>query len=200
VTERSTRPLVYLASQSPRRRQLLAQLGLAHRVLVPDVNESRLPRERPEDYVRRLARIKAEVVAMRVAERRLSPLPVLAADTAVVLGRRILGKPADADEAAAMLAQLSGRRHRVLTAVALAFQGKLALALSDTVVSFRRLSAEDIAAYVRSGEPMDKAGAYGIQGRAAAFVRRIEGSYSGVMGLPLFETAALLRKIGIRIP
>lgn len=195
-----TRPVIWLASQSPRRRELLAQLGIAHRVRVPDVNEARLPRETPEAYVRRLARIKAEVVAMRVLEKGLAPLPVLAADTAVVLGREILGKPADAAEAAQMLARLSGRRHRVLTAVALAFQGKLALALSDTLVVFRRLDPEEIAAYVASGEPMDKAGAYGIQGRAAAFVRRIEGSYTGVMGLPLFETAQLLRKVGIRIP
>ncbi|MEO1766291.1 Maf family protein [Thiobacter aerophilum] len=193
-------PLIYLASQSPRRRALLRQLGIPHRVLVPDVNEAPLPRETPEDHVRRLARIKAEVGAMRVLKRRWPPLPVLAADTVVVLGRTLLGKPVDAAEAAAMLARLSGRRHRVLTAVALAFQGKLQLALSDTQVVFRRLAASEIEAYVASGEPLDKAGGYGIQGRAAAFVRRIEGSYSGVMGLPLFETAELLRKIGIRIP
>lgn len=195
-----TRALVYLASQSPRRRELLDQLGVPHRVVVPDINEAILPRETPQAYVRRLARIKAEVGAMRVMEAGWPPLPVLAADTAVVLGRTILGKPADDGEAAAMLRQLSGRRHRVLTAVAVAFQGKLALALSDTVVFFRRLDPGEIAAYVASGEPRDKAGAYGIQGRAAAFVRRIEGSHSGVMGLPLYETARLLRKVGIRVP
>lgn len=193
-------PLVYLASASPRRRELLHQLGIAHRVLVPDVNEAPLPRETPEQQVRRLARIKAEVGAMRVLERGLAPLPVLAADTVVVLGRRVLGKPADAQEAAAWLARLSGRRHRVLTAVAVMFRGKLQLALSETQVVFRRLTPAEIEAYVASGEPLDKAGAYGIQGRAAAFVRRIEGSYTGVMGLPLFETARLLQKVGIRIP
>ncbi len=191
---------IYLASQSPRRRALLDQLGVPHRVVVPEVNERALPREAPEDYVRRLARLKAEVGAMRVLEAGLPPLPVLAADTAVVLGRRILGKPENDGEAAAMLARLSGRRHRVLTAVAVVFQGKLSLALSDTLVVFRRLEPEEIEAYVATGEPRDKAGAYGIQGRAAAFVRRIEGSHSGVVGLPLFETARLLRKVGIRIP
>ncbi len=191
---------IYLASQSPRRRELLNQLGIRHRVLVPDVDEAARPREAPEIYVRRIARIKAEVAAMRARERRMKELPVLAADTAVVLGGRILGKPADEAEAAAMLAQLSGKRHRVLTAVTVLFRGKLAAALSDTRVEFRRLSPADIEAYVATGEPLDKAGAYGIQGRAAAFVRRIEGSYSGVMGLPLFETAQLLGKMGIRIP
>lgn len=192
--------LIYLASQSPRRAELLHQLGIGHRVLVPDVNEAVLPRETPEDYVQRLARIKAEVAAMRVRERRMKELPVLAADTSVILGRRILGKPADAAEAAAMLNALSGKTHRVLTAVALVFQGKLAVALSDTAVRFKRLDSAEIAAYVASGEPLDKAGAYGIQGRAAAFVKQIDGSYSGVMGLPLYETAQLLRKFGISIP
>jgi septum formation protein len=191
---------IYLASQSPRRRELLDQLGIRHRVLVPDVNEAALPKESPAEYVRRIARIKAEVTAMRVSERRMKDLPVLAADTAVVLGRRILGKPVGEAEAAAMLARLSGKRHRVLTAVVIVFQGKLAAALSETLVEFRRMSGADIEAYVATGEPMDKAGGYGIQGRAAAFIRRIEGSYSGVMGLPLFETARLLGKFGIRIP
>lgn len=193
------RATIYLASQSPRRRELLEQLGIAHRVLVPDVNEAALPNERPEDSVRRLARIKAEVAAMRIKERRMKELPVLAADTSVILGRHILGKPENAADAAAMLAALSGRTHHVLTAVALVFQGKLAVALSDTAVRFRRLSAEEIAAYVATGEPLDKAGAYGIQGRAAAFIKRIDGSYSGVMGLPLFETAQLLNKFGMQI-
>jgi septum formation protein len=193
----SRRPLIYLASQSSRRRELLAQLGIAHRVLVPDVNEAVLPKEAPEQYVRRLARIKAEVAAMRAREKRMKDLPVLAADTAVILGKRILGKPRSAEEARSMLASLSGRTHHVLTAVALVFQGKLAVALSDTSVTFRRLAEEEIAAYVATGEPLDKAGAYGIQGRAAAFIKRIEGSYSGVMGLPLFETTQILGKFGI---
>jgi len=192
--------VIYLASQSPRRRELLDQLGIGHRVLVPDVNEAVLPKESPEDYVQRLARIKAEVTAMRVSERRMKALPVLAADTAVVLGKRIMGKPADAKDATAMLAALSGKSHRVLSAVAVVFQGKLAVALSVTQVRFRRLSANEIAHYVASGEPLDKAGAYAIQGRAAAFVKHIEGSYSGVMGLPLYETAQLLNKFGISTP
>lgn len=191
---------IYLASQSPRRGELLDQLGIRHRVLVPDVNEAVLPKETPEGYVRRLARIKAEVAAMRMQERRMKQLPVLAADTSVILGRRILGKPADAGDAATMLHALSGKSHRVLTAVALVFQGKLAVALSDTTVRFRRLSAGDIAAYVATGEPLDKAGAYAVQGRAAAFIKQIDGSYSGVMGLPLYETAQLLGKFGISIP
>ena len=192
--------VIYLASQSPRRRELLDQLGIGHRVLVPDVNEAVLPKESPEDYVQRLARIKAEVTAMRVSERRMKALPVLAADTAVVLGKRIMGKPADAKDATAMLAALSGKSHRVLSAVAVVFQGKLAVALSVTQVRFRRLSTNEIAHYVASGEPLDKAGAYAIQGRAAAFVKHIEGSYSGVMGLPLYETAQLLNKFGISTP
>lgn len=192
--------VIYLASRSPRRGELLDQLGIRHRVLVPDVNEAVLPKESPEDYVLRLARIKAEVAAMRMRERRMKELPVLAADTSVILGRRILGKPANAEDAAAMLGALSGKTHRVLTAVAVVFQGKLATALSDTAVRFRRLSASEIAAYVGTGEPLDKAGAYGIQGRAAAFIKQIDGSYSGVMGLPLYETAQLLGKFGISIP
>lgn len=189
--------LIYLASQSPRRRELLEQIGVAHRVIVPDVNEAILPREKPEAYVRRLARIKAEVAWMRVLEKRMKPLPVLAADTAVVLGAHILGKPANAAEAKTMLRALSGRKHRVLTAVALTFQGTLRLALSETEVRFRRMSEAEIAAYVASGEPLDKAGAYGIQGHAACFIKTIAGSYSGVMGLPLFETAELLKQFKI---
>jgi septum formation protein len=191
--------VIYLASQSPRRRELLDQIGVAHRVIVPDVNEAILPREQPDEYVRRLARIKAEVGWMRVLEKRMRPLPVLAADTAVGLGRHILGKPENATEAKAMLRQLSRRQHRVLTAVALAFQGTLRVAVSETVVRFRRMSDAEIAAYVATGEPLDKAGAYGIQGRAAMFVKSIAGSYSGVMGLPLFETAALLQKFEIAV-
>lgn len=191
---------IYLASQSPRRRELLEQLGVAHRVIVPDVNEAILPREQPERYVRRLAQIKAEVAWMRVVEKRMRPLPVLAADTAVVLGARILGKPEHPAAAHAMLRALSGRQHRVLTAVALTFQGTLRVALSETRVSFRRMSDAEIAAYIASGEPFDKAGGYGIQGQAAMFIKTITGSYSGVMGLPLFETAALLNKFEIAVP
>lgn len=188
---------IYLASQSPRRRELLQQIGVRFRVLAPDVNEAPLPRETPEDYVLRIARIKAEVAWMRVCERRMNPLPVLAADTAVILGRHILGKPATDAAARAMLQALSGRSHRVLTSVAVAYENRLKLATSETRVKFRRLSADEIAHYVASGEPHDKAGGYGIQGLAATFIARIEGSYSGVMGLPLFETARLLKTFGI---
>jgi len=190
---------IYLASQSPRRRELLQQIGVRFRVLAPDVNESPLARETPEDYVLRIARIKAEVTWMRVAERRMQPHPVLAADTAVILGRHILGKPTTDAAARAMLQALSGRSHRVLTSVAVAYENRLKLATSETRVKFRRLAAEEIAHYVASGEPHDKAGGYGIQGLAASFIARIEGSYSGVMGLPLFETARLLKTFGIPV-
>jgi len=190
---------VYLASQSPRRRELLQQIGVRFRVLAADVNESPLPRETPEDYVLRIARIKAEVAWMRVAERRMQPHPVLAADTAVILGRQILGKPATDAAARVMLQALSGRSHRVLTSVAIAQENRLKLATSETRVKFRRLSDAEIAHYVASGEPHDKAGGYGIQGLAASFIARIEGSYSGVMGLPLFETARLLKTFGIAV-
>lgn len=191
---------IYLASRSPRRRELLAQIGVAFEVIAADVNETPLPNEGPMAYVRRITRIKAEVGWMRMAESGLTRRPVLAADTTVVLGRRILGKPADAADAAEMLKTLSGSRHRVLTAVAVVFEERLELALSSTVVHFRELSDDEIRRYVATGEPMGKAGAYGIQGRAAAFVARIEGSYSGVMGLPLYETAQLLTQFGLRIP
>lgn len=192
-------PQLYLASQSPRRRELLKQIGVKFRVLAPDVNEAPLPREAPDSYVERIARIKAEVAWARIIERRRARHPVLAADTAVVLGRRILGKPANGAEAHAMLKALSGRTHQVLTAVAVAHESQLRLATSITAVTFRRLAPSEIAYYVASGEPYDKAGAYGIQGLAASFIARIEGSYSGVMGLPLFETVNLLKTFGIQV-
>jgi len=190
---------IYLASQSPRRRELLQQIGIKFRVLVPDVNEAALPREVPADYVERIAQIKAEVTWMRVVERRMKRHPVLAADTAVILGRRILGKPQSDAEAAAMLQALSGRTHQVITAVAMAHEGKIKLARSETSVTFRRLSPSEITHYVQTREPHDKAGAYAIQGFAAAFISRIDGSYSGVMGLPLFEASRLLKSFGIQV-
>lgn len=190
---------IYLASQSPRRRELLEQIGVKFRVLVPDVNEAALSREAPADYVERIARIKAEVAWMRVVERRMKRHPVLAADTAVVLGRRILGKPQSDAEAASMLQALSGRTHQVITAVAMAFEGKLKLTRSESTVTFRRLAPDEIAQYVLSREPHDKAGAYAIQGFAAAFISRIDGSYSGVMGLPLFEVSRLLKSFGVQV-
>ena len=190
---------VYLASQSPRRAELLRQIGVPFRVLTSDVDETPLSRETPDDYVARVARNKAEAAWLRVVARRMKPYPVLAADTAVILGRRILGKPATNAAARSMLQALSGRSHRVLTTIAVAHENRLRLAASVTQVKFRRLSAEEISRYVASGEPRDKAGAYGIQGLAATFIARIEGSYSGVMGLPLFETARLLKTFGIHV-
>lgn len=195
----ATATQIYLASQSPRRRELLQQIGIKFRVLVPNVNEVALPRESPTEYVERIARIKAEAARARVVERRMQRYPVLAADTAVILGRRILGKPQSDAEAASMLLSLSGRTHQVITAVAMAFEGKLKVTRSESAVTFRRLAPDEIAQYVASGEPHDKAGAYAIQGLAAAFISRIEGSYSGVMGLPLFETSRLLKSFGIQV-
>ena len=189
--------MIYLASQSPRRRELLQQVGVKFELLIPDVNEVPLPKERPADYVTRIARIKAEVAWMRVMEGRLPRRPVLAADTTVALGRRIFGKPGNRQEAEAMLAQLSGRRHRVYTAVAVACDDRLEQRLSVSTVQFRTLTEDEIRRYAASGEPLDKAGAYAIQGRAAAFIAGISGSYSGVMGLPLYETAELLAAFGI---
>jgi septum formation protein len=191
-------PTLYLASQSPRRRELLTQIGIAHQVIGVDVDESRLPDEAAPAYVERLARAKAaagwalsKTDAIAAA---MPPLPVLGADTVVVLNGEILGKPRDADDARTMLRRLSGQCHDVLTGVSLCgMRGQIAC-VSSTRVWFRNLSAAEIEWYWASGEPRDKAGAYGIQGLAARFVERIEGSYSGVVGLPLFETDALLRQ------
>lgn len=187
---------VYLASRSPRRRELLAQIGVAHRVIPADVDESPREGEPPRAYVERLARAKAEAGWHAVEREGLDPAPVLAADTTVALGARILGKPADRAEAEAMLAQLSGRRHEVFTGIALRFGTRLESAVSASEVAFGPLTPAEIRAYVASGEADDKAGAYGIQGRAGAFVAELRGSYSGVMGLPLHETARMLRASG----
>ena len=194
---------IYLASQSPRRRQLLDQIGVAHELLLPDQDEDAealeavRPGEAPRTYVQRVTRAKLAAAQQRLARSGRAPAPILCADTTVALGRRILGKPADAAEAAGMLAALVGREHRVLTAVALAREdGASALRLSESRVRFAPLDAARIAAYVATGEPMGKAGAYAIQSGAAAWVAHIAGSYSGIMGLPLFETSALLRDAG----
>lgn len=178
---------LYLASGSPRRRELLTQLGLSFERLSNDVEERRHLGETAEQYVRRLARDKA-LAGVAVAD---LDLPVLGADTLVVLNNHVLEKPADADAAAAMLAMLSGKTHEVLTAVALADRQRILECLVVTEVTFRTLTPEDIAGYVASGEPMDKAGAYGIQGLGGNFVRKINGSYHAVVGLPLVETAEL---------
>ena len=201
--------MIYLASRSPRRRELLMQMGVKFEPLLfregprqdDDTDEAVRPREQPDDYVRRVTRLKAEAAWKRIVMRRgLQRQPVLAADTTVSLGTQILGKPADRPDAERILRLLSGTQHRVATAVAVAFEGRLELSVSDSLVTFAALDEARIAAYVQSGESFDKAGAYGIQGRAGAFVERLEGSYSGVMGLPLFETAELLRKFGIAVP
>jgi septum formation protein len=186
-------PLLCLASASPRRRELLRQIGIPHLIAHPGVDERVHPGEPPTDYARRMARTKAQVVRARDAS-----LPVLAADTIVVLDDEICGKPANAADGMAMLQRLSGRTHTVLTAVALAAgEGEPHLRLSTSQVRFRALSPGECAAYWQTGEPRDKAGGYAIQGRAASFIEHLSGSYSGVMGLPLFETAQLLRAAGL---
>lgn len=190
---------LYLASQSPRRRELLAQVGLRPGLIRVDVDETALAGEQPALYVERLARAKAMAGWQRLRADGLAELPVLGADTAVVLDDAILGKPRDETDARAMLARLSGRSHEVLTGVAVCNDAGLFAVVSRTRVTFAPLDAEAIARYCASGEPLDKAGAYGIQGRAAVFVADLHGSYSGVVGLPLFETAALLRRAGLTI-
>ena len=192
---------VYLASRSPRRRELLKQIGVAFEVLLlrdhpgrnVDVDESQQPGESPDDYVRRVCRIKADAGWERVLQRRLRQFPVLAADTVVCVEDIILGKPPDSSHAVKMLRLLSGREHRVLTAVTLKLEDRVELVVSESRVRFGELSQADIEAYVASGEATDKAGAYAIQGRAGAFVTELHGSYSGIMGLPLHETAQLLK-------
>jgi len=195
--------MIYLASRSPRRRELLAQIGVRYNLLLfrsrpeaqEDVNEAPLEGEAPAAYVERVARAKAEIGFQRMMQRNLPHAPVLAADTTVALTGGIMGKPATRDEAAEMLAALSGKRHEVLTAVALKQRDSLDSALSVSEVTFKTLTAEEIRLYVASGECDDKAGAYAIQGRAARFVTELRGSYSGVAGLPLYETSRLLDKL-----
>ncbi len=195
--------IIYLASRSPRRRELLQLLGvafdelLAHEMHGADADETPLTGEAPVVYAMRVARAKAELGWRQVAARGLAVLPVLAADTTVAIGEEILGKPADALDAQRMLRRLTGRTHWVHTAVAVAHRDRIETALSSSAVEFRNLDDTEIEAYVAGGEPLDKAGAYAIQGEAAAFVRTLTGSYSGIMGLPLAQTAALLRMFGI---
>ena len=195
---------VYLASQSPRRVQLLDQLGVVHRPLLPARRENaeRLELERsdepPSEYVRRVALAKLLAARNRRAQRGLPDAPILAADTVVALGRRILGKPRDAADAAAPLEALSGRVHKVMTAVAVSHGSQSLLAVSESKVRFAALSQRTIERYVDSGEPFGKAGAYAIQGPISAWIERVEGSYSGIMGLPLFETRELLARARVR--
>jgi septum formation protein len=197
-------PRIYLASRSPRRRELLMQVGIRFDTIAfrnppredKDVDETAHPDETPLDYVQRVAQAKALHGWRIVGWRRLMPQPVLAADTTLELDGCIIGKPSDADDAIRILRRLSTKTHRVLTAVAVAFEGRLESALSVSEVRFGALDEGEIRRYVASGEPMDKAGAYGIQGHAGLFVEQLTGSYTGVMGLPLFETGALLRRFG----
>jgi septum formation protein len=195
---------LYLASQSPRRRQLLEQLGVPHELLLPGEDEDSEaleavhPNEAPASYVQRVTALKLDAALQRLKRRGLPPAPVLCSDTTVALGRTIYGKPADAADATRMLRELSGHTHRVLTAVAIQSKRKRVQALSDSRVSFAAMTPAQIRAYVASEEPMGKAGAYAVQGRAAAHIARIQGSYTGIMGLPLFETAALLQQLGLR--
>ena len=195
MSERFDRP-IYLASRSPRRQELLGQIGVKFEVMEIDVDEAVLGGESPRAYVERLACAKAEAGWRRVERGNLLRAPVLGADTTVVVDGRILGKPADGLEAAEMLAALSGRFHEVLTALALKFGSRLESAVSISDVRFKALSEEEIARYVATGEWQDKAGAYGIQGHAARFVAELRGSFSGVVGLPLYEAAQLLDRIG----
>ncbi|MEY4645299.1 MAG: hypothetical protein RLZZ596_2130 [Pseudomonadota bacterium] len=196
---------IYLASQSPRRRQLLDQLGVRHELLLPDQDEDPeamevvLRGESPTAYVQRVTLLKLDAAKARMRRRGLPSAPILCSDTTVAMGRTIFGKPQDAQDAARMLQELAGHSHRVLTAVAVgAARGSKSL-LSVSRVSFAPMRQQDIAAYVKSGEPMGKAGAYAVQGRAAAFITSISGSYSGIMGLPLYETAQLLRSFGVKL-
>lgn len=195
---------LYLASRSPRRRELLAQIGVRFHLLMfrsrpgsePEVNEDVLEGESPRAYVERVALAKSEAGWKRLMQRNLPRAPVLAADTTVALDGRIFGKPADRAQACEMLAALSGREHEVLTAVALTYDDRTEAELSVTAVQFRALREDEIRQYVATGETDDKAGAYAIQGRAAQFVVAIRGSYSGVVGLPLYETAQVIERMG----
>jgi len=199
---------IYLASRSPRRRELLSQIGVRYHLLLfrdrvgeqADVDESTLGGETPAAYVERMARAKAEAGWRRMLQRNLPIAPVLAADTTVSFEGRIFGKPANREQAEEILGTLSGKRHEVLTAVALKNHDQLEFALSSSEVLFKTLSKDEIAQYVASGESDDKAGAYAIQGRAARFVVELRGSYSGVMGLPLYETSQVLDKLRGRHP
>jgi septum formation protein len=201
--------IIYLASKSPRRRELLKQIGVHYELLMMrekagdarqvDIDESPLPGELPHAYVERVVAMKAEAAIKIMRSRKLPLRPILTADTTVALNGDILGKPENAADAARMLRLLSGQTHQVLTAVSVSFANEHHHALSTSYVTFAALSDADIKRYVDSGEPMDKAGGYGVQGGAAKFISKLSGSYSGVMGLPLYETATLLRQCGISL-
>jgi septum formation protein len=193
MSEAMNRDFVYLASGSPRRRQLLSQIGVSFQILRIEVDEAAVDGETPHSYVERLARAKASAGALQAPQ----PAPVLGADTAVVIDGTILGKPADEADAQRMLRLLSGRTHQVLTAVALADGGAVSARVSASEVTFRAIAHDEAREYWRSSEPRDKAGGYAIQGYGAVFIAELRGSYSGVMGLPLFETAEMLQAAGV---
>lgn len=196
---------IYLASQSPRRRQLLEQLGVSCELLLAEAGEDSealeavFGGESPTAYVQRVTQLKLDAAVTRMKNRGLPPAPVLCSDTTVALGRRIYGKPEDEADAARMLGELAGTTHRVLTAVAVQHGRKRLQALNVSRVTFAPMSRSQIQAYVASGEPMGKAGAYAVQGRVAMYISHISGSFSGIMGLPLHETAGLLRAAGLKI-
>lgn len=192
--------IIYLASKSPRRRELLKQIGVQYELLLMretaprvDIDESPRPEETPHAYVERVVRLKADVALRAMRERKLPSRPILTADTTVTLDGHILGKPENRDDAIRMLKRLSGQTHQVLTAVMVTTENDQHKVLTTSFVTFASLGDDEIRAYVDSGEPMDKAGAYGVQGRAARFISKLSGSYSGVVGLPLYETANLLK-------
>ena len=203
-----TQPRIYLASQSPRRRELLKQIGIRFEVLLLrndprrqiDVDEVALHGEIPAVYVERVCREKANAASQALILRNLPPCPVLAADTIVTVDGQIIGKPRDNQHAAEILRSLSGRQHQVLTAVGAGFEDRFECRVSTTTITFAQLNEERIHRYLLTGEAHDKAGAYGIQGQASAFVERLDGSYSGVVGLPLFETVELLKSFGAATP
>ncbi len=196
---------IYLASKSPRRRQLLEQLGVRYELLLPGQDEDAealeavLHNESPAAYVHRVTQLKLDAALNRLARLGLAPAPVLCSDTTVALGNTIFGKPSDETDAAGMLSVLSGQTHLVLTAVAVGSAQRRQHLLSESQVTFAALSSSQVQAYVASGEPLDKAGSYAVQGKAAAFISHMSGSYSGIMGLPMFETAELLRNFGFKI-
>jgi septum formation protein len=198
--------IIYLASKSPRRRELLKQIGVHYELLMMreqapriDVDESPLADETAHAYVQRIVRIKAETAINVMRERRLTRRPILTADTTVTLDGHILGKPVDKADAIRMLTQLSGESHQVLTAIAVAVDQEIKQVLTTSFVTFAKLDEDEIRSYIETGEPMDKAGAYAVQGMAAKFITKLSGSYSGVMGLPLYETATLLRQCGVQV-
>jgi septum formation protein len=199
----SPKPLIYLASASPRRSALLSQIGVEHRIQPVDIDERLLSSESPRTYVTRLARTKAETLWRRLRESASgssAQLPVLGSDTTVAIGADVLGKPLDRADGLRMLERLSGQTHQVFTAVALCHEGGCDQRVNVSEVTFRALLPDEIAAYWDTGEPADKAGGYAVQGLAAIFIERVMGSYSGIMGLPLFETAELLHRIGWGLP